>query len=253
MMQYFELKCTAYLKQEIHFFDTFEVISKYISYSMCQDVALKALHNEYKAYNNYCFGGFFPREKKKFYKRGATYSFELRSIDEKLIVLLESLLRKNINNPFMLVVQTQKRVQKQRFLTEIYSATPTIITSGKEQNGKPYFWTTYKDGDILKLQEQLHNNLVKKYEYFYKQTLASNQNFIQLLELKNEKPQMIKLTNKNGDSYQLFGNKFRIVPNEDETSQKLAFLSLGVGLGEKSSFGAGFCVGKGKDETKKFI
>lgn len=41
------------------------------------------------------------------------------------------------------------------------------------------------------------------------------------------------------------GNKFRIVPNEDEISQKLAFLSLGVGLGEKISYGAGFCVSKG--------
>ena len=43
-----------------------------------------------------------------------------------------------------------------------------------------------------------------------------------------------------------FGNKFRIVPNEDEVSQKLAFVALACGLGEKNSFGGGFCIGGGR-------
>lgn len=43
---------------------------------------------------------------------------------------------------------------------------------------------------------------------------------------------------------EIIGNKFRIVPTKDEISQKLAFLSLGVGLGEKSSYGGGFAIWK---------
>ena len=47
-------------------------------------------------------------------------------------------------------------------------------------------------------------------------------------------------------SFRFFGNKFKIIPNEDEVSQKLAFVALGCGLGEKNSFGGGFCISGGK-------
>lgn len=33
--------------------------------------------------------------------------------------------------------------------------------------------------------------------------------------------------------------------NEDKVSQKLAFIALACGLGEKNSFGGVFCLGKG--------
>ena len=80
--------------------------------------------------------------------------------------------------------------------------------------------------------------------------LQSEQNFIQLLEIKNKTPQTIEISKVDRvkakkSKFRLFGNKFRIVPNEDEVSQKLAFVALACGLGEKSSFGAGFCVAKG--------
>jgi len=107
-------------------------------------------------------------------------------------------------------------------------------------NGR--FWM--KEDEIMLLQNQLQQNLLNKYKSFYGEELQPQQNFIQLLELKNNRAQTIKLTNKNGKSYRLFGNKFRIIPNEDEVSQKLAFLALAVGLGEKSSYGGGFCVGR---------
>jgi CRISPR-associated endoribonuclease Cas6 len=106
------------------------------------------------------------------------------------------------------------------------------------------FWTMDKDGDIMKLQKQLHDNLEKKYVDFYGEKLQGEQNFIQLLEVKNRQPQNIWLS-KNGKSFRFFGNKFRIVPNEDDVSQKLAFLALSCGLGEKNSFGGGFCISGG--------
>ncbi|MCK4440354.1 MAG: CRISPR-associated protein Cas6, partial [Sulfurovaceae bacterium] len=90
----------------------------------------------------------------------------------------------------------------------------------------------------------LHDNLEKKYFDFYGEKLLPHQNFIQLLEIKNIKPQTI-WTTKNGKSFRFFGNKFRIVPHEDEVSQKLAFVALACGLGEKNSFGGGFCISKG--------
>ena len=238
-MRYFELTCTAYIKRDISFRDSFETISKYISFSMAQIEELKRLHNQ-KGYKYYNFGSFYPIERDKIYKRGNNYQFTLRSPNEIFIDDLSKTLRENINNPNFLVVQTQKRTIKQFFVTELYSVTPIIITS---DNG--LYWTMEKDGDIVKLQRALHDNLEKKYFDFYGEKLKSKQSFVHLLEIKNRKPQTI-WTSKNGKSFRFFGNKFKIVPNEDEVSQKLAFLALGSGLGEKNSFGGGFCISKGQ-------
>jgi len=234
-MKYFELTCTAYLKKDINFKESFEILAKYISFSMAQDKQLKTTH-EAKGFKHYTFGGLFPIEKERVYKKGSTYSFTLRSIDENLIEILSKELRKNINNPNLHIVETNKKRVNQFFINELYSATPVIITV---EDG--FYWTMEKDGDILKLQRQLHDNLEKKYFDFYGEKIKAKQNFIQLLEIKNQVPQTIQIT-KDGKKIRFFGNKFKIVPHEDEVSQKLAFLALGCGLGEKNSFGGGFCL-----------
>jgi len=238
-MYYFELTCTAYLKNNIDFKESFEVLSKYISFSMAQDASLKARHEQQGGYKHYSFGNFFPIEKEKVYKQGENYTFKLRSPDEAFIKSLAQKLRENINNPHMLVVDTQLKRVKQFFVTELYSLTPVIVSVA---NGK--YWTMKQDGDIEKLQKQLHDNIEKKYKDFYGEALKPKQNFIQLLEVKNRHPQNIWMS-KNGKSFRFFGNKFRIIPHEDETSQKLAFLALSCGLGEKNAFGGGFCFGRG--------
>lgn len=119
----------------------------------------------------------------------------------------------------------------------------------KKENKEDYqlFWSLEKSGNIIELQNQLQENLLKKYEEFFGKKLEVNQNFIQLLEVKNQKPQSIYFTTTKNEiqkRVRLIGNKFRIVPTEDEISQKLAFLSLGVGLGEKISYGGGFMIWK---------
>jgi len=238
-MKYLELTCTAYVKNNIDFKDTFEILSKYISFSMAQDASLKAWHEKQGGYKHYSFGSFFPIEKEKVYKQGENYTFKLRSPDEAFIKTLAQKLHENINNPHMLVVDTQIKRVKQFFVTELYSLTPVIVSVA---NGK--YWTMKQDGDIEKLQKQLHDNIEKKYKDFYGEALKSKQNFIQLLVVKNQHPQNIWMS-KNSKSFRFFGNKFRIVPHEDEVSQKLAFLALSCGLGEKNAFGGGFCFGRG--------
>ena len=246
-MKIFELKCITYLKQDVSFEDSFDSISKFINYSICQKDEYKQKHNQ-NVFNNYCFGSFFPIEKDKLYKKGNTYYFTFRTIDEKFAKELSNLLRANINNPYLQIVQVEKRDIKQFFISEIYSATPVIISLKKEnEKSHQLFWTLEKSGDILELQKQLQENLIKKYEEFFGEKLNVSQNFIQLLEIKNHKPQSVCFTttkNEMQKKIRLIGNKFRIIPNEDEISQKLAFLSLGVGLGEKSSYGGGFMIWK---------
>ncbi|RUM75098.1 MAG: CRISPR-associated endoribonuclease Cas6 [Sulfurovum sp.] len=242
-MKYFELICTAYIKKDITFKESFEVISKYISYTMAQTDTLKEFHKQ-DGFKYYSFDNFYPIEKEKVYKQGERYTFRLRSLDEKFIDILSKTLRQNIDNSNFLVLEAHKKIVKQFFISELYSVTPVIVTAKRG-----IFWTMDSDGDILHLQRLLHDNLEKKYQSFYNESLNSTQNFIQLLEIKNRVPQSIwtskKDKNKKQVFFKFFGNKFRIVPNEDEVSQKLAFVALACGLGEKNSFGGGFCLGKG--------
>lgn len=205
---------------------------------MAQLESLKELHDQ-TGFKHYSFGNFYPIEKEQVYKKGNSYQFTLRSLDEKFIDALSKTLRQNIDHPDFLVVETHKKIIKQFFVSELYSATPVIVSVG---NG--LYWSIDRDGDILKLQKQLNYNLEKKYLSFYKEPIKGVQNFIQLLEIKNKYPQSIYMK-KGIKEIRFFGNKFRIVPNEDEVSQKLAFVALACGLGEKNSFGGGFCLGKG--------
>lgn len=236
-MQFFELKCKAYLKRDLDFKDSFDAISKYISFSMMQSDDYKNLHNS-NEFKHYVFNSFYPLEKDKIYKKDKLYTFILRSLDEKFIDTLQDKLRQNINNPNLLVIEAKKNERKQFFIKELYSVTPVVVTISKG-----LYWSIQKDGDIFKLLKQLQDNLEKKYKSFYKQELEPKQNFIQSIELKNKVPQSIFIT-KDKQKVRLFGNKFKIIPNEDEVSQKLAFIALGAGLGEKNSFGAGFCLAK---------
>ena len=236
-MKYFELTCTAYLKKDVTFKDSFEIISKFISYSMMQLDELKHIHSS-KGYKFYTFNNFYPIENNQVYKKGNAYKFKIRTIDEKFTKITDAL-RSNINNPYFTAVEVNIKQVKQFFVSELYSVTPIISINS---DGK--YWTFDMDGDIVKLQKLLQDNLEKKYTSFYNQDIKPTQNFIQLLEIKNRKPQNIWVK-KDYKMFRFFGNKFKIIPNEDEISQKLAFLALGCGLGEKNSFGGGFCLGRG--------
>lgn len=236
-MKYFELKCKAYCKNDIGFGDSFETLSKYISFSMARG-GLDELH-ERGGYKHFVFGGLLPIETDKTYKKGSVYSFSIRTLDEGLADKLSAALRQNIDNPALSIVEISKKSIPQFFISELYTATPAIASVAPGR-----YWTFDEDGDILKLQKQLHDNLEKKYKSFFGDDITATQNFVQLLELKNHKPQTIKVK-KDGAFIRFFGNKFRIVPNEDEVSQKLAFVALACGIGEKNSYGGGFCLAGG--------
>lgn len=237
-MKYFELTCKAYLKRDIHFQDSFEAIRKYIKFCLSRDNEFSKIF-EKNSFRYYCFDNFSEAEKDSIYKKAKEYRLRIRSFDEKLISFLSKSLRENINNPNFLVLSTLQKEVKQRFIQELTSITPVIITTENS-----LYWTYEKDGDILKFQKQLQDNLEKKYQSFFGTTLNPSQNFIQLLEFTNKKPQTITFT-KNNKKLKFFGNKIKIVPNEDDISQKLAFTALACGLGEKNSFGGGFCVSGG--------
>lgn len=237
-MQYYELLCNTYLKKDIYFENAFEIISKYISFCMAQDSYLKSVHAK-RGFKFYTYGLFYPIEKRKTYKKDKLYHFTIRSADKLFLEKLDEQLRQNINNPFLQVLSTEyKSMQISKPISELYSASPCIVTVSKEAG----YWS-FRYGDIMFLQRRLHENLLKKYMEFTNEYITPTQNFIQMLEIKNKTPEFIVLT-RRGNKVKLLGNKFRIIPHEDSISQKLAAFALLAGLGEKNSFGGGFCLAK---------
>ena len=244
-MKIFELKCKAYLKTNIELKNSFDVLSKYLNYSIYQNEIYK---NKDTSIKNYCFGNFYPTESDKIYKKNNVYEFVIRSIDEEFIDELEKAIIENMNNGFLLVLSAVKKEIDQFFIRELYSATPVIVSQKKDETGRQLYWSLDYSGDIEMLQNQLQKNLEKKLKLFYPEDMETTSNFIDKIEIKNVKPQSIyfkTIRNQKEKLVRLIGNKFKIIPKKDDLSQKLAFLSLGVGLGEKSSFGGGFCLGRG--------
>ena len=241
-MKIFELKCEAYLKSNISLVNSYDILAKYINFCITEDKKINQI-NKTKWMNNYCFGNFYPTENDKIYKSGKIYKFVIRSIDEELIDELMMTLKRNESNLFLLVVSTKKIEIEQFFISELYSATPVIVSDKRDENGKQLYWSLDYNGDMDSLQKRLQRNLEKKLKQFCSEDIEMGENFIQEIELKNQKPQSIyfKKSAKDDKLARLIGNKLKIIPNKDSLSQKLAFLSLAVGLGEKSSLGGGFC------------
>ncbi|MDR1007948.1 MAG: CRISPR-associated endoribonuclease Cas6 [Campylobacteraceae bacterium] len=233
-MRIFELTCTAYLKDDIEFKSSFDAIAKYISYSL-HLAELGSIH-EGKDYKYYTFGSFHPTEKDKIYKKGKIYKFTIRTLNKTLAQAFYNTLKNNTNNRYFTVVETIKKDISQFFINELYSVSPVIVSV---DNGR--FWTIKESGDVEQLRELLHNNIEKKYKSFFGEDMDVKQNFIQFIEIKNRVPQNIVIA-KDNKSICFFGNKLKIIPNEDEISQKLAFGAFGCGLGEKNSYGGGFCI-----------
>jgi len=235
-MNYYELECKVYLKRDIEINKSFNIINKFISFSLARG-GYEEFHNK-NIYKMYVFNSLYPFTINEPYKKGKIYSFKLRTIDFELAKAFQKNLPQNTNNPDFMFLESPVIEFKQKFITELKTITPTIITTQNRE-----FWSLFRDGDILTLQKQLHNNLEKKYKQYFNEEIKPIQNFIQHIEVLNKKQQSIEIT-KNQKPFKLWGNKFKIIPNDDEISQKLATLAMAVGLGEKNAYGAGFCMAK---------
>jgi len=227
-MYWYEATITLLVKQTFSYRDVPEQIGRFISRSMLLDTELKKLH-EAKGYKPFHYSGLFPVEvKTKVYPAGNVYHFRLRSIDLAFFNKIIHCIRQ-ANDDLFHILSVEKREFKKKLIQELKTITPFIVTV----DGRPWMPDQH---DIELLIERLQANAEKKYKAFFGEE-AFPQRFIQRIEVTNRKP--IGLNYKN---IRLLGHKATLMVNEDEQSQKLAAVVLGLGLAEKtSSLGAGFC------------
>lgn len=229
-MKYFELICTVYLKENIHFRGVGEFIGKHISYIMTKDEKLKELHSEHNI-KMYCFDYLFPREDDKTYKKGAVYVFKIRTPKEELAKRFRRVMTQ-YESSHMKCLGCQLKIMQLRTFDEIYTVTPALATFGKK------YWTV--EEDFEELQDRIINNLSKKYKLITGENLNSDSNDIEFIDIKNKIPIIQRY--KEGS---LICNKFKIVFAKNENGRKLAYAALSSGLLEKSStLGLGFVISK---------
>ncbi|MDR1007833.1 MAG: hypothetical protein LBL65_04615 [Campylobacteraceae bacterium] len=214
------LKCWFVLNESIHYELAYESIKYFIVN------AFRYAGEEQK--KRLCYNLFYPQEENKIYKRGKTYNITIRSV-ESLKNIFEHVKGKNGLN--IKLTGYEETEIKQTHINMLYNITPTVVTMQNQR-----FWTKEDDRDFL--LDALHLNLERKYNEI-NNTNVRGENFIKGLTVTNRK--LIKIIQANmSATFAYYGNKFEIYVNNDQYSQDLAYLALGLGLGEKNAQGCGF-------------
>ncbi|WMJ81630.1 CRISPR-associated endoribonuclease Cas6 [Clostridium sp. MB40-C1] len=226
-MNFVELTATAMLKKDIYFAESGYVIGKNINKTMLLDKDLKELHPK-KEYKHYVFNSFYPLEKDKIYKSGKLYIFKIRGLNFEFMKKIKICLQRLESNDFKVISVATSEI-KQRHINELYTVTPVIITI----DNKP--WLQGEDLEIFK--NRVEANLEKKYKDFFNEDINIQGIFIKSLKFKNRTPMYF-----NYKGIKLLANKVSIEVQDNEEAQKIDFLAMAVGVGEKNSaIGAGFC------------
>ncbi|WP_457561838.1 hypothetical protein [Caminibacter pacificus] len=229
-MHFYELKIKTNLKAPIHFRKSPEALSKLIATALINSGYTE--HNEKKP-KNYVFSNMGRADEKGIYQGDKVFYF--RTFKEDLAQKIAKSLFLYEDNIFK-IKGVDFKVVPQKHIKEIFTQNQVFVVM--KENG--LFWTFEKSGDITTLLSALQDNLIRKYETTFNKKIKPENNFIEYLQIKNQKPQTFIYKGAK-----FFGYKLEIKPRDDEASQKLAFTALATGLGHKnSSVGGGFCVYK---------
>jgi CRISPR-associated endoribonuclease Cas6 len=223
-MRYYEINISVDLKSRLHFQKSPEAISKLISTGL-----IKGGYKEHdvKKVKHYVFSN-LGKAKDGFFEKG---NITFRTFDKSLAEILVSGLMFSKDKIFNVKNIGFKEI-KYKPIKAMISVNPVFVMIKGSKN----YWTFEKSGEFNVLLRALESNLLRKYESFFNEKLTPSNNFIEYFQIKNNTPQSFYF--KGG---RLFGNKFYIIPREDEISQKLAFTALACGLGHKNSaVGGGF-------------
>ncbi|HML32869.1 MULTISPECIES: hypothetical protein [Sporomusa] len=223
-MLYHELIVTMLLQTDLPATKGYEYLSKVISSAMLNDAELKELHGQ-RVLKGYSFCNLYPREPDKVYKQGRVYLFHIRAFELDLLLKLKYLL------PQLKVgiVATEIRNFSYRPIVRLKSLTPAVATVDNRS------WT--RDNGLKLLMERICVNALKKHRAFIAEMDEPSENFIESIQLINDKP--IKIPYKANS---FLGHKLIIGVKSDPVSQQLAFAAIGAGLLEKNAIGMGYCM-----------
>lgn len=224
-MNVFEILLKVYLLEDIELNDSQNKILKLIDKTLAQEERTLELHNK-NDFKNYCFNSFYPLEKDGIYKEGCIYTITIRTVEKYLATYFNNKLS-NAYTSSIKGLKSELRIMPIKKLKKIYAITPLII---KNDDG---YWK-----NIISLDEferRIKENLIKKYNNIFQEKIDENFKLYSSMELKNNKPIGSPYKGKT-----LLGDKISLDILEDDISQYMAYMALGVGMGEMNARGFGF-------------
>jgi len=221
---YKELVISILLQADLTMEKSHEYLSRLISQAMLNDVQLKELHGQ-QVMKGYTFCNLYPLEKDKIYIKNRIYLWHIRSFDYNFLLKIKYLL----SHMKCGVLTSEIKTFNYKPISQLKTLTPIVLTVDDRS------WL--KENGIKILMDRAHINALKKYRTFVGEMDEPQENFIEYIELLNEKP--IKIPYKRNS---FLGHKVVIGVKSDPVSQKLAFAAIGAGLLEKNSIGLGYCL-----------
>ncbi len=232
----YELRVKVYMYKDINLEECTYKIAKLIDTVLAKDDSLKNFHEENR-YKNYVFGGFSPFERDKLYKKDKIYNFQLRTIDRNLAdYFIKNL--EHFYNDDMNVVSVEIKIIQQKYINKLYCLTPIILKDYGNDGDKKGYWKN--NFSVEYFERRVIENLIKKYNSFTGEKIDEDFQIFSNIQFINQKP--ISFNYKN---IKLLGDKTDLVIESNKIAQQLAYMALGVGIGECNARGAGFVNYKG--------
>lgn len=223
-MQVFQIRLKLFLLKNIKVECLQNDLNSFIDGGLVKDEELLELHQANR-YKYYCFDGLYPIEKDKVYKKGIIYSLTLRTIDNRLADFFANKLVNEFNDKFK-GLTSEIRIIPKKHIDKIYSVTPVIL----KNDG---YWKNKLSIDDF--ERRLFENLIKKYNYVMNTKIDEDFQLYTGIEFKNKKPVAFHYKN-----IKLLGDKISLNIAENKITQDIIYMSIGTGLGEMNSRGAGF-------------
>lgn len=227
-MKYFLIKLKVCIIKDIPKNIGNYYIAKFVDNALRPD--FEDLHNK-NCFKNYVISDLFPGKKE--YKAGEMCSITVRTINESLKDHFLKTLPVTRTEFFTgLFLEQVSTINENDFLIqELKASTPVVVRLAETGD----YWK--KVIDVEKYLELLKINLIKKYNSFFTdEKLENNFELFTGVNFINPKP-LFPYVKEN---IKICGDRMVLSIANNSTAQKLAFLSLGVGLGELNSRGFGY-------------
>lgn len=224
-MNVFQIKLKIFTLKDIYLEDSQTIISAFIDKGLTKNSKLAEFHESNK-FKGYCFDAPYPLEEDKIYKKDKVYTLTIRTIEKELAEFFADKLVNEFNDSIK-GLTSEVRILPKKHIEKLYSITPAVM-----KNDEGYWKNQIK---LDEFEKRLKANLIKKYNSITNSKMDENFQLYSTIEFKNKKPISTKYKN-----IKLLGDKISLNIAENESAQKLAYMTLGTGIFEMNARGYGF-------------